>query len=246
MPDHTTLEMAPRPTLGKAVKRLRRQGVVPAVIHDHGKASLHVQADYQTLHKAFVAVGKSQPLQLSVDGKTYTALIKHLTFDPRLNTITHVVFNAVRANEKVEAEVPVKPTYAEGNESSPAERAGYIVLSQLDTVEIKALPRDLPSELTYNAEALVNVGDQITVADLQVPDGVIVETEPEHVLATVFEPSALAAANDEAGGDADATVAGVASEHESGATEGTQADEPRPGGKEEKEDASHAKSPDKS
>lgn len=198
-----TLDLDTRDTLGKAVKRMRREGIVPAVIHDHGKPSIHVQADARTVYKAFQKAGKSQPLQLTADSKKYTALIKDVTFDPRLNTITHVVFNAVKANEKVEAEVSVHPTYAEGNESSPAERAGLIVLAQLDTVVVKALPRDLPSQLTYDAEKLAEAGDQITVADLVVPSGVTIETEPEHVVATVFEPSALAAANDEAGGDAD-------------------------------------------
>lgn len=241
-----TLDLITRDTLGKAVKKLRREGVVPAVIHDHGKPSVHVQADARAIYKAYQQAGKSQPIELTADSKKYTALIKDVAFDPRLNTITHVVFNAVKANEKVEAEVPVHPVYAEGNESSPAERAGLIVLAQLDSVAVKALPRDLPSKLTYDAEKLVEAGDQVTVADLVVPDGVVVETEAEHVVATVFEPSALAAANDEAGGDAEAgDEANVESDNESSATEGTQSGETRPGGKEEREDASQAKSPEK-
>lgn len=42
--------------------------------------------------------------------------------------LTHIVFGAVKANEKVDAEVPIRAAYAEGNEASPAERAGLIVL----------------------------------------------------------------------------------------------------------------------
>ncbi len=244
MSDTITLEVATRDTLGKAVKRLRREGVVPAVIHDHGKDSIHVQADYQSLTKVVHQAGRHHPVELKVDGKTYTTLIRGASFDPRLGTVTHVVFNAVSANQKVEAEVPVAPYYAEGNESSPAERGGLIVLTQLEEVSVKALPGDLPDQLFYDAEKLVAVGDQVTVADLDVPATVIVETEPAHVLATVFEPSALAAANEEAAGES-TDESEVASDTESGATEGTQADEIRPGGKEEKEDASQAKNPAK-
>lgn len=246
MSDAITLDISSRDTLGKSVKRLRREGIVPAVIHDHGKQSLHIQAEFQSIVKAYQAAGKNHPVELVLDGKKYTTLIRSATFDPRKNSLTHVVFNAVSANQKVEASVPVTPKFAEDNDATPAERSGLIVLTQLNEVEVKALPKDLPNELFYDAEKLVLVGDQITVADLQVPTNVVVETDVDHVLATVFEPSALAAANDDAGGDAEAEDAAVVdSEHESGATEGTQEDEIRPGGKEQKESKDQGQNPEK-
>ena len=246
MSDQITLTVSSRDTLGKGVKRLRADGMVPGVIHDHGKPSVHVQAEYQALHKAYMTAGKHHPVMLTAEGKHYTAIVKDVTFDPRYHAITHIVFGAVKANEKVEAEIPVHPAYDEGNDASPAERAGLIVLAQLDTVAVKALPKDLPDQLTYDAEKLVAIGDQVTVADLTVPNGVDVETEVHHVLATVFEPSALAAANDEAGGTA--TVedqAAVESDNESGAEAGTQKDEIRPGGKEQKESKDEGRNPEK-
>jgi len=202
MSDQITLAVDTRDTLGKAVKRLRREGMVPGVIHDHGKASVHIQAEYQAVHKVFMAAGRHHPVEVTADGKKFTTIIKSVTFDPRRNDMSHIVFGAIRANEKVDAEIPVHPAYAEGNDASPAERAGLIVLVQTTSVAVKALPKDLPDALTYDAERLVVVGDQVTVADLQVPVGVELEVDAEHVLVTVFEPSALAAANDDAGGDA--------------------------------------------
>ena len=93
------------------------------------------------------------------------------------------------------------------------------MLSQADEVGVKALPKNLPDELFYDAEKLVAVGDQVTVADLEVPEGVEVETEATHVIATVFEPSALAAANDEAGGDAEEAAPAEAAGGEAPAAE---------------------------
>lgn len=203
MADNITLDLTMRDTLGKGVKRLRKDGIVPAVIHDHGKDSVHVQVDLQIMNKAFAAAGKHHPVALTSGSKKFMALIRDVSRDPRLNTITHVVFEAIDANEKVAAEIPVKPHYAEGDESSPAEKAGLIVLAQSETVTVRALLADLPEELTYPAEKLVEVGDQVVVADLTAPKGVEIETEAEHVLATVFEPSALAAANEAAAGDAE-------------------------------------------
>lgn len=246
MADSVVLELQKREVLGKQVKRLRREGLVPAVIHDHGKASVVVSGVFLDVQKTYQTAGRHHPITLKADGKTYTALIKDADFDPRTNFITHVVFNAVKANEKVEAEVPIRPKYDGDNEASPAERSGYIVLQQLDSAEVSAFPKNLPDELLYDAEKLVNVGDQLTVADLMASEGVEVKTEAAHVIATVFEPSALAAANDAAGGDAQAgDEDSVDSEHESGATEGTQADEIRPGGKKEFEDKEQARNPEK-
>lgn len=246
MSDQIALAVDTRETIGKGVKRLREAGIVPGVIHDHGKASVHVQVEYQALYKAFRAAGKHHPVEVTADGKKFTTIIKDVTFDPRYHSVSHIVFGAIKANEKVDAEVPVQAVYAEGNEASPAERTGLIVLEQLTHVAIKALPKDLPDALTYDGEKLVNIGDQVFVEDLRVPSGVEVETEPNHVLATVFEPSALQAANDEAGGTAEAgDEASVDADHESAAEAGTQADEIRPGGKEQKESKDEGRNPEK-
>ncbi len=244
--DKVSLTVQSRDVTGKAVKRLRREGIVPAVIHNHGKESVNVQGDYNSLRRVYTEAGRHHPVELTVDGKMYLTIIKKATFEPKKNQLNHVVFNAISAKQKVEAEIPVRPQYAEDNDASPAERNGLIVLSNLDEVLVEAVPSKLPDVLHYDAEKLVEVGDTLTVADLIVPEGVEVKTDAEHGVATVYEPSALAAKNDDAGGDAVAEDAeSVDSEHESSAEEGTQEDEPRPGGKQEKEDKSQGHNPDK-
>ncbi len=242
--DAITLNLDVRDVHGKAVKHLRREGQVPAVIHDHGKPSVVVQGEYIAMLKVWRQAGKHHPVQLKAGKHEYTALIKTAEFDPQKHLLTHVVFNAVGKNQKVEAEIPIRPIYSEGNEASPAERAGLVVLSQLDTVQVKATPSQLPDFLEYDAEKLVEIGDHVTVADLVVPDGVEVETEMEHAVATVYEPSALQAANDALAGEAEAAE-DVESDHESGSEENTQADEIRPGGKKEFEDKDQGHNPEK-
>jgi large subunit ribosomal protein L25 len=235
--DTIALTLTPREVTGKQVKQLRRDGSVPAVIHDHGKDSVNVQAEYNEIMKVFKQAGKHHPVNLTAGNKKYLAIIKSATFEPKKNRLNHVVFNAVGARQKVEAEIPVHAQYAEGNESSPAERNGLIVLTNLDVVTVEAIPSKLVDALYYDAEKLVEVGDHLTVADLIIPEGIEVKAEADHAIATVYEPSAIAAANDDAGGDAEATDAGsVESEHESSAEEGTQEAEARPGGKAENED----------
>jgi large subunit ribosomal protein L25 len=243
--DSINLTLEPRVVLGKAVKHLRKAGQVPAVIHDHGKDSIHVQGDYTAMFKVWQQAGKHHPVQLKTGDLVFTALIKTADFDPQKHMLTHIVFNAVDKNQKVDADIPVHPKYEEGNDSSPAERSGLIVLAQLEVVSVKAIANRLPDFLEYDAEKLVEIGDHVTVADLIIPEGVEVETEADHAIATVYEPSALAAANDAVGGDADADAESVASDHESGSQANTQADEMRPGGKKEFEDTTQGHNPEK-
>lgn len=201
--DVISLKVEAREVTGKAVKHLRRDGIVPAVIHDHGKPSISVEGDYMQMLKVYREAGKHHPIALTANGKKYTTIIRSATFEPKKNTLTHLVFNAVSRNEKVEAEIPVKPKYADDNESSPAERAGLLVLEHADMVKVEAIASNLPDVLYYDAEKLVEVGDNLKIGDLLLPDGVELKSDPETSLASVYEPSAVAAANDAAGGDAE-------------------------------------------
>lgn len=199
--DSINLQLEARAVIGKAVKHLRKDGKLPAVIHDHGKESVIVQGDAVEMLKVYKLAGKHHPIELTAGAKHYTAMIKVAEFEPRKNSLNHLVFNAVSAKQKVQAEVPVHPRYSEGNELSPAERAGLMVLSNTDAVMVEALASKLPDVLYYDAEKLVEVGDHVTVADIVVPDGVEIKTDANQGIASVFEPSAVAAANDAAGGD---------------------------------------------
>lgn len=205
--EDVVLKLEPREITGKAVKQLRRNGLVPAVIHDHGKPSVHVSGEYMEVWKAYRKAGKHHPVKVKAGEKNYTALIKSVDLDPRKQSLVHVVFNAIKANEKVTAEIPVHVKLEEGNDITPAERTGLVVLNQLEIVEAEALPKALPDFFEFDGEKLVEVGDSLTVADLLPIEGVTVKTDPTHLLATVFEPSALQAANDAAGGTAEEETA---------------------------------------
>lgn len=237
--DSISLTLESREVTGKAVKHLRSNGQLPAVIHDHGKPSIVVQGNYVQMFKVWQQAGKHHPVEIKTGDQSFTALIKTAEFDPKKHQLTHLVFNAVDKDQKVDAEIPVHPRYAEGNEASPAERSGLIVLSQLETVQVKAIASKLPDFLEYDAEKLVEIGDHVTVASLVAPEGVEIQTEPEHAIATVYEPSALAAANEAAAGEAEA---GEEAEAEGTAEEGAQEAEDKPASaeaaKEDKNDKS--------
>jgi len=179
------LVLEERKVQGKAVKQLRRDGMVPAVIHDHGKPSKVVMAPYLELYKVYKQAGKHHLLALSLGDENYMALIKDVHINPRKNRLDHVVFNAIKQDEKVETEVPV---HIEGE--IPAERIGLIIVRPLDAVQVEGLPKDLIDEIKIDGSTLAEVGDKIIVSDLTVPEGITILTEPEHAIAVVEEPRA--------------------------------------------------------
>lgn len=179
-----TLELSKRDVIGKGLKQLRDTGHVPAVIHNHGKDSLHVSAPYSDISKVFASAGKHHPVQLKVDGKQHLALIKDTDFEPVKHRLRHVVFQAIKQNEKTTAEIPVVLS----GEDIPAQKKSLLVLTQLDHVEVEALPKDLPDQLTVDATTLEEVGDHLTVADIKVPDGVKILTDPSNQIAIVEMP----------------------------------------------------------
>ena len=180
--EEIALALKERQVVGKKVKHLRREGTVPAVIHDHGQPSKVVMAPVMEITKAYQAAGKHHPVNLSVGHQKYLAIIKDVDFDPKKRQLRHVVFNAIKQDEKVETEVPVR---LDGE--IPAEKAGLMIITNLDTVEIEALPKDLVDEFLVNAAGLVEIGDKVFVSDIKVPEGVTILTELEHPIATVEE-----------------------------------------------------------
>jgi large subunit ribosomal protein L25 len=215
------VKLKQREVLGKGLGSLRQAGDVPAVIHNHGQASIHVMAPEVELLKVYRAAGKHHPLNLEVGDSKFLALIKDAHFDPVKRRLQHVVFQAIRQDEKVEAEVPIR---LEGE--IPAEKVGLIVLHQLDSVEIEALPKDLPDEFVVNAEKLVELHDKLTVEDLSVPAGVTILTDAEHPIATVVETRAQVAeeaeaeaAEGEEGAEGEETAEGAETEGEQSSEE---------------------------
>ncbi len=198
-----------RAEVGKAVKQLRKDGQIPAVIHDHGKESIHVKASFIELTKVYRQAGKHHPVHLTVDGKKYLAIIRDADFEPRKNQLRHLVFNAIEQNKPVETEVPI---VFQGDPE--AEKVGFMVLRQLDNVEVKALPKDLPDEVVVDISGLAAVGDKLHVSDIVVPAGVEILTEAEHPVAMVDEPRSLAAAQAEEDEAAAAEAAEAAGEGE--------------------------------
>jgi large subunit ribosomal protein L25 len=210
--DKIAVTLEERQTVGKGLGKLKRDGKVPAVIHNHGQESVLAQGNYQELVKLYSQAGKHHAVDVTVGGKKFLTIIKDVDFEPKKHEIRHIVFGAIRQNEEVETEVPI---IFEGD--APAEKASLLVIRQLETVQVKALPRDLIDEIKVSIESLAEIGDKISVADLQIPEGITVLTEPEHGIAVVEETKAqMSEESEEEGAEGEAGAEGEGESSEGG------------------------------
>lgn len=179
-----TLSASKRELLGKKVGSLRRNGIVPANLFGRGKSSIAISIEAGAAHKVFAEAGKNHPVEISVDKDVKElVLIKDVDYDPVKGFIRHIAFQIVKKGEKVTAEIPV---HLVGD--CPAERAGNIVVVVNDVVEVEADPMHLPESFEVDKANLVKEDDALLVADITVPKGVELITDPELQLARVEVP----------------------------------------------------------
>ena len=196
------LSLAKRELTGKKVKALREQGIIPSVVFGGKGDPIMTQSAYNETEKVLLSTGYHSPVDLDIAGKKQMALVKTVHLDPVKRTIMNVEFQAISADEIVEATTPIEII---NFETSDANKAHLTLLQVMEEIEVKAKPADLPEAIIVDASALKTVEDSIKIADLKLPKGVELadkELDPELAIANVYDP-AQEAAEREAEAEAD-------------------------------------------
>lgn len=225
-----SLKLTKREAHGKKVATLRRDGFVPSVVYGGHEEPVSTQSAVVETDKVVHDAGKHTPVHLTIDGKKQLAIIKSIEIDPVKHRVVHVAFHAIKQNDVITTEVPL---ILVGVGESAAEKAGLIVLQAIETIEVKAKPANLPESIEISIAHLATDEDKITLHEITLPEGVEyadVEQDLDLVVANVYEPAALEAANEAAAGDG-VDESQVEAENGSEELEGTQEPESKPGGK---------------
>jgi large subunit ribosomal protein L25 len=177
------LEATKREVTGHAVKRLRAEGLVPAVLYGRGMESVSLQVPARDFERVFRAAGESTLVYLKVGSQEYPTLITDASQHPLSGAYQHADFHKVRLDEKIKAMVPVVFVGV-----SPAVKdEGGMLVRNVNELEVEALPTDLPHEIEIDISALKSFSDHITLASLK-PHGWVFTGEADEVLATVQAP----------------------------------------------------------
>src|SRR5436305_387334 len=197
MPQTLELSAEPRGVFGKHVRRLRRQGIVPANIYGHGD-SRAIQAPARVLEHLLAHGGRTGLIAIAVDGSSETALMKGIQRDPRSAQLLHVEFQAVSMDESVTSTVPLRFV----GESPAVTKLGGILTHPRTEVRVTARASDLPESIEVDLSSIQELHGAIHVSDLAESPNYKITDAPEDVLAMVQPPRVEVEAEPEEGAEA--------------------------------------------
>ena len=178
-----TIQLKAEPRDGGASKT-RAAEQVPAVLYGHGVANQSLAVDAKQFGKALSAAGYTALVDLAIGDNEHSVLIKEVQRHPTRSHVTHIDFYQVNLEEKVKADVSLTFT----GEAPAVKSKGGIFLRNIDTLEVEALPRDLPRELTVDISSLSEYDDAVRIGDVALPDGVTVSADGDVVICLVQAP----------------------------------------------------------
>ncbi len=179
-----TLIAERRPAAGKGpAGRIRREGLVPAVVYGLGADNVSVSVSSRELvHILSGGSGMNTLITLKIDGTDELAIARQIQRHPVKGSVMHVDFVRVRADQTIQAEIPVHLV----GEAEGAVRGG--VLEQLvHTLTVEAKPSDFPPSIEHDVTA-IEIGGQVYVRDLTVPAGVTVLQNGDDLVAQISAP----------------------------------------------------------
>ncbi|HEY5493689.1 MAG TPA: 50S ribosomal protein L25 [Candidatus Anoxymicrobiaceae bacterium] len=184
------LKAEKRDETGKgAARKARERGEVPAVMYGLGGAPVSLLIKKEDLTDVLgSAAGTNVLLDLQVtsgkDKDNYLVMIKELQRHPFKEKLLHVDFLKVARDTKVSMRVPITIT---GEEESVGLKAGGTLQHNLWEVEIECLPGDVPDHVFIDI-ADADIGDHLSVSDLNIPAGITVLADPGDVVLTLLAP----------------------------------------------------------
>jgi large subunit ribosomal protein L25 len=172
-----------RPEGTRNSKRLRREGIIPAVLYGHGVEPIAVAVDAKEFRHAVSGdQGLNSLITLEAGDKSYPVLARELQRHPVRGTVSHIDFQVVDPNQAVAAEVPL---HVEGD-AVEVRHADWEVDQQLFAVHVLARPADIPVSITVDISEL-KPGGAIRIADLALPTGVVADGDPQAIVVTSFQ-----------------------------------------------------------
>ncbi len=188
------------------------EGRVPAVVYGLGEENVPVSVPARELaHLLSGAAGANTLFTLKLDGSEQLALARQIQRHPVRGTLVHVDFVRVRADQTIQADVPVHLT----GESEGVSRGGVLEQS-MHTVSVEARPADIPNSLELDISGL-EIGDGLYVSALVAPAGVVITNDAEELVVQVSAPR-VAEEEEAAAAEGEEAAEGAAAEGEAAAS----------------------------
>lgn len=180
----TTLQAKKREELkGSYLRKIRKQGNVPAVVYGKDLPSQPVFVDGVEFLKTLRVSGVNGIISLQTDNGTYEVMTHDMQVDPLKGDVVHVDFYKVDMKSEMDADVPLQLVgEAEGVKD------GGIVQQTLYEVSVRALPSDIPEVIEIDISEM-RIGDSLQVRNLPKNERYEINNEPEEGIMSILPPT---------------------------------------------------------
>jgi len=179
------LKVRPRENKGKGYnKRLRKQGLIPAVFYGHGEEPLSLMVEEKQLRKILSIETGIINLDFG-DGQRKKCLLRDIQYHPVKGDLLHVDFMGVKLTEKITTKVPIHLVGTPVGVKS----SGGILEQHLRELEVECFPTDIPEHIEVDVSHL-NIGDSITAKDISL-EKIDIVTPEDHSIASVVPPAVV-------------------------------------------------------
>ncbi len=181
--DQIELKVTSREILGKKVRFLRRQGVIPVHLYGPGIESMALQCDTTELQRVLDEAGKTQLISLKIDNekKPRTVVVHEVQIEPQTGESLHVDFYQVKMAEKVKVEIPIVLV----GEAPALKLKENMLVQELNTLSVECLPAKIPPSVELDLNSLTESEQAVRVKDIELDREVTVLNDPELVMVKV-------------------------------------------------------------
>ena len=182
--ENIELETTRREMLGKEVRFLRRQGIMPIHLFGHGVESLALQCDATSLQQTLSRAGQTRLINIKIHGekKPRPVVVRGVHREPVRGGLLHVDFFQVSMKERVKINVPLILV----GEAPILKSKDNMVVQELNTLAVECLPASIPGSLELDVSSLSEPDQVLRVKDIEVTEDVAVQDDAELVVVRVI------------------------------------------------------------
>lgn len=192
--EKVVLKATKRDVLGKQVRALRRDGQLPAVIYGrHVDQPVSISLDAHVAEQVFAKLTSSTLVTIEVaGGEEFTAIVREKQRNYIKGNLTHVDFLALDLTEKIRTKVRL--TFV--GVAPAVKDYSAVLVHRMDALEVECLPTDLPERITVDISSIREIGNNIHVREIPLPENVLVLDDEDDVVivATLVKEEAADAA----------------------------------------------------
>ena len=192
--EKVVLKAQPRQVIGKQVRALRREGLLPAIVYGSHISPVAISLNFHDASLALAKISSSQLVNVDVDGASHTVLVRERQRNPVTSALVHVDFQAVSLTETLRVNVGLQFS----GEAPAVTNYDGIVTVSLEELEVECLADDLVNYLEVDLSALDRIGDAIYVRDVPLPPRVQVLNDPDQMVVVITAPTISVEAAEEA------------------------------------------------